>query len=71
MRFLVDAQLLMRLARELNALGHDATHTLNLPAGNRTTDASIASKADSENRITVTKDADFVELQPETLVIHG
>jgi predicted nuclease of predicted toxin-antitoxin system len=36
MKFLADAQLPRRLARWLSAQGHDAVHTLELPAGNRT-----------------------------------
>ena len=40
-RFLVDAHLPRRLASELREAGHDAVHTLDLPAGNRTTDADI------------------------------
>ncbi|WP_300970662.1 DUF5615 family PIN-like protein [Thiocapsa sp.] len=31
MRFIVDAQLPRRLARWLNARGHDVLHTLDLP----------------------------------------
>lgn len=60
MKFLVDAQLPRRLARRLGELGHDAVHTLDLPAGNRTTDAAISALADREGRVVVTKDADFV-----------
>ncbi|MCP9489206.1 MAG: DUF5615 family PIN-like protein [Solirubrobacteraceae bacterium MAG38_C4-C5] len=59
MRFLVDAQLPARLARFLTAQGHDATHTSQLPDGNRTTDAQIAALADGEERVLVTKDRDF------------
>jgi len=59
-RLLLDAQLPRRLARELTAAGHDAVHTLDLPAGNRTTDDEIVSLATNEARIVVTKDADFV-----------
>jgi predicted nuclease of predicted toxin-antitoxin system len=60
MKFLVDAQLPRRLARRLGAAGHDAVHTLDLPDGNRTTDAEISRLADGEGRVVVTKDADFV-----------
>lgn len=35
------------------------THTLSLPNGNRTTDQEIASVADEEDRVVVTKDCDF------------
>jgi predicted nuclease of predicted toxin-antitoxin system len=45
-KFLVDAQLPAWLARFLNSSGHDAVHTLELPEGNRTTDARIAEIAE-------------------------
>jgi predicted nuclease of predicted toxin-antitoxin system len=60
MKFLVDAQLPRRLARELAAHGHDAVHTSDLPAANRTQDQEITALATSENRIVITKDNDFV-----------
>jgi len=60
MRFLVDAQLPRRLVRRLRDLGLDAIHTLDLPSANRTSDQEICSIAASEDRIVVTKDADFV-----------
>ena len=60
MKFIVDAQLPQRLARELVAAGHDAVHTLNLAKGNRTPDRDIASIAATERRVVVTKDEDFV-----------
>ncbi len=60
MRFLVDAQLPRRLARQLAAAGHDALHTLDLPDANRTPDSAIIAQADREDRVVVTKDADFV-----------
>ena len=60
MRVLVDAQLPRRPAYRLRNAGHDAVHTLDLPARNRTTDAEICRRADAEGRIVVTKDADFV-----------
>lgn len=59
MKFLVDAQLPVRLARQVGASGHDVLHTSELPAGNRATDAEIAALADSEDRVVVTKDRDF------------
>jgi predicted nuclease of predicted toxin-antitoxin system len=49
MKFLIDAQLPRRLAFHLRIAGHQAIHILDLPPGNRTSDA------------VVTKDADFVE----------
>lgn len=60
MTVLVDAQLPRRLARWLTASGPNAVHTLDLPEGNRTTDAEIARRADAEGRVLMTKDADFV-----------
>ena len=59
MKFLVDAQLPAKLARALAATGHDALHTSQLRDGNRSTDAQIARQADAEDRVVVTKDADF------------
>jgi len=60
MRFLVDAQLPPRLGAWLRDLGHDVLHTLDLTDGNTTTDAEICRRADREQRVVVTKDADFV-----------
>ena len=57
--FLIDAQLPLRLARQLAAIGHDAVHTSQLPDGNRTSDAMLSSLANDEDRIVVTKDRDF------------
>jgi len=61
MKFLVDAQLPRRFCNWLRENGHDALHTLDLQSGNRTTDAEIARIADSDERIVVTKDEDFVQ----------
>jgi predicted nuclease of predicted toxin-antitoxin system len=60
MKFLVDAQLPRRLARQLVAEGHDVLHTLDLPDGNQTPDSIITELADREDRVVVSKDADFV-----------
>lgn len=60
MKFLVDAQLPRRLASRLREAGHEATHTLDLPRGNRTTDEEINELAAREGYVVVTKDADFV-----------
>ena len=60
MKFLIDAQLPRRLARRLATVGHDTVHTLDLPAGNRTTDPEISRLANLGDRVVVTKDADFV-----------
>ena len=60
MRFLIDAQLPRRLAVQLRVLGHEAVHTLDLPAGNRTADGVICAHADATHSVVITKDADFV-----------
>lgn len=59
MKFLIDAQLPARVARLLPETGHDAIHTSELVAGNRTTDARIIEVAAEDDRIVVTKDHDF------------
>ena len=59
MKFLVDAQLPVRLAQFLGSAGHDVLHTRGLPDGNRTADWRIAELADDEDRVVVTKDRDF------------
>src|SRR5437868_6847154 len=61
MNFLVDAQLPRRMTAWLAAAGCDAIHTLDLPDANRTTDEQINDVADREQRVVVTKDADFVD----------
>jgi len=49
-KFLVDAQLPVRLARSLATAGYDAAHTSELHEANRTTDGEIARLADAEDR---------------------
>ena len=49
------------MAGWLSAAGCDAVHTLDLPDGNRATDAQVAEHGDREQRAVVTKDADFVD----------
>lgn len=61
MRFMVDAQLPVRLARFLNEQGYDTLHTKDLPGHNATPDAEINNLSVQEQRVIVTKDADFVE----------
>ena len=60
-KFLVDAQLPRRMTAWLTAAGGNVLHTLDLPDGNRTTDAQINDMADREQRVVVSKDADFVD----------
>jgi predicted nuclease of predicted toxin-antitoxin system len=60
MKFIVDAQLPRRLARWLATRGHEVLHTLDLPDGNRTADREIIELACRDDRIVISKDADFV-----------
>lgn len=61
MNFLVDAQLPVRLARFLQAAGHDTIHAKDLPQQNATTDAEINALSIQQNRIVITKDTDFLD----------
>ena len=61
MKFLIDAQLPRRGVGWLTAAACDATHTLDLPLGNRTPDKQIVDIADQESRVLVTKDGEFVD----------
>ncbi|NJL20803.1 MAG: DUF5615 family PIN-like protein [Leptolyngbyaceae cyanobacterium SM1_3_5] len=61
MKFLVDAQLPIRLARFLEAAGYDTVHTRKLPQKNTTSDATINAISIQQERIVITKDADFVQ----------
>jgi predicted nuclease of predicted toxin-antitoxin system len=60
MRILLDAQLPRSLVRPLEVLGCDVLHTLDLPAGNRSSDHVICTIADRDQRVVFSKDADFV-----------
>jgi predicted nuclease of predicted toxin-antitoxin system len=60
MKFLIDAQLPIRLAQFLQRSGHDAIHTRELPQQNRTPDVKINELSIQEERIVITKDYDFV-----------
>lgn len=60
MKFLLDAHLPRRLCALLAERGHDATHTLNLSAGNHTKDSVISQISVVEQRVVVSKDSDFV-----------
>ena len=61
MKFLIDAQLPRRIARFLRSEGYDAIHTQDLPDGNATSDTEINRISIQEQRVVVTKDADFVQ----------
>jgi predicted nuclease of predicted toxin-antitoxin system len=59
MRFLVDAHLPRRLCAMLVQHGHDASHTLDLPAGNTTKDGAINQLSIDQQRVVISKDTDF------------
>jgi predicted nuclease of predicted toxin-antitoxin system len=60
-KFLIDAQMPMRLVGWLRQHGHDTLHTLDLPLGNRTPDSEVVARATRDGRIVVSKDSDFVQ----------
>jgi predicted nuclease of predicted toxin-antitoxin system len=66
-KFLVDAHLPRRLCGILAHHGHDATHTLDLPTGNKTKDPVINQVSVLEQRVVVSKDSDFFYSH----VLHG
>lgn len=59
MKFLVDAHLPPSLAAALRAAGHDAVHTRDFPAQNRTRDGVINEISLRDQRVVITKDTDF------------
>jgi predicted nuclease of predicted toxin-antitoxin system len=61
MKFLVDAQLPVRLARFLQASGYDTLHTKDLPQQNATLDTQINDISIEQGRVVITKDSDFVD----------
>lgn len=61
MKFLIDAQLPKSLARFLIERGFDAIHTLDLPNKNLTGDDEINRISLAENRVVISKDADFYD----------
>lgn len=74
MKFIVDAQLPKSLSDFLNQKGFDSIHTLELPEKNNSKDTQIARLANEQDRIVVSKDADFLESyliksEPRKLII--
>jgi predicted nuclease of predicted toxin-antitoxin system len=67
MNFLVDAHLPPGLCALLQAAGHDAIHTRQLTAQNRTHDETINELSLREQRVVVTKDSDFYHSH----LLHG
>jgi len=59
MKFLVDAHLPPGLCGLLQAAGHDARHTLQLPAKNLTPDSAINVLSAKEKLVVISKDTDF------------
>lgn len=73
MKFLVDAQLPKALCKLLSTAGHDCIHTLELPNKNKTSDEEINRLSKQEERIVISKDADFYnsflqKLEPYKLI---
>lgn len=61
MKFLIDAQLPIRLAQLLQEAGYDTIHTRELPQQNATPDSIINSISIHDERVVITKDSDFVD----------
>ncbi|MCT0213311.1 MULTISPECIES: DUF5615 family PIN-like protein [unclassified Synechococcus] len=61
MKILLDAQLPRALKTQLESMGCDVLHTLDLPEGNRSSDKTISSIADHDGRVVFSKDADFIQ----------
>ena len=59
MKFLVDAHLPPSLCALLHAAGHDALHTIGLPAQNKTPDRIINELSVTDQRVVISKDTDF------------
>jgi predicted nuclease of predicted toxin-antitoxin system len=67
MKFVVDAHLPPSLCALLQAAGHDAIHTSQLTAQNRTPDEILNELSLREQRVVVTKDSDFYHSH----LLHG
>ena len=59
MKFVVDAHLPRRLCGVPANHGHEAVHTLDLPAGNSTSDEAINRISLDDRRVVISKDTDF------------
>ncbi len=62
MNFLVDAQLPQTLADFLTSKGHPSVHTMELTNKNNTSDTTIVDIAESQGRVIITKDDDFLQM---------
>ena len=61
MKFLIDAHLPKKLSLLLQYRGYDSIHTLDLPNKNATKDSEINQISIEEQRVLISKDADFIE----------
>lgn len=61
MKFLIDAQLPVRLSLFLQRPGYDTIHTRDLPRQNATPDTEVNTISIQESRIVITKDSDFLD----------
>lgn len=59
MKFVVDAHLPPGVCRLFSEAGHDAVHTLDLPARNQTLDRDLNDLSVREHRALISKDSDF------------
>jgi len=59
MKFIIDAQLPIKLKTWLVQEGNDCLHTNDLPQKEFSTDEEIMKFAEQEHRIVITKDSDF------------
>ncbi|MBI3418179.1 MAG: DUF5615 family PIN-like protein [Verrucomicrobia bacterium] len=74
MKFILDAHLPPSLCAILQAAGHDALHTSELPGGNQTPDFELNNLALAQNRVLISKDTDFyyshlLQARPAKLVL--
>lgn len=67
MKFLVDAHVPPSLCNVLQVAGHDAIHTISLPAQNETVDEVLNKLSVEQQRVVITKDADFYHSH----LLHG
>ena len=67
MKFLADAHVPAAVCAVLQAAGHDAIHTRELPAGNATKDEAMNTLSLQEHRVVITKDTDFYHSH----LLHG
>ena len=61
MKFLIDAQLPSSLCHLFSSRGHDGIHTSVLPFQNETPDNVINAISIADQRVLITKDADFLD----------